>query len=387
MTILDHRKTTPQAVLEAARELTPTIARRAGEIEANRRVPRDLLDQLIAADSFRLLLPRSHYGIGADLPAAMRVFESLARADASVGWTVMIGAGAWCDLAGLPRATFDELFSSLPDVIVAGAFNPTGSIEAVESGYRVTGRWSFASGCEHAAWLFGNCVEGIVDGVPQFRMAVFSPDQVVIEDTWHVSGLSGTGSHHFHVDGVVVPAQRTFRPFVDEPCLDEPILRLPPPALYSLAIASVAVGTAQGALDDIIALAADKVPLLDHAPLAASPLFHFELANADTGLRAARALLYETAGAVWAAALDGSPLALDHRARIRAAAVWVTEQAAAVVGTAYRAGGGSSVYADCPLQRRLRDVNALTQHFLVKRDTLTTAGAILAGQDVNVMVF
>jgi alkylation response protein AidB-like acyl-CoA dehydrogenase len=67
--------------------------------------------------------------------------------------------------------------------------------------------------------------------------------------------------------------------------------------------------------------------------------------------------------------------------------VWVTERAADVVATAYRSGGGSSVYTDCPIQRRLRDVNALTQHFLVKRDTLTTAGAILAGQDVQVMVF
>jgi alkylation response protein AidB-like acyl-CoA dehydrogenase len=80
-------------------------------------------------------------------------------------------------------------------------------------------------------------------------------------------------------------------------------------------------------------------------------------------------------------------LSLQERARIRATAVWATERAAAVVAAAYRSGGGSSIYADCPLQRRLRDINAVTQHFLVKRDTLTTAGAILAGQDVHIMVF
>ena len=387
MTILESNTTTTQQVLEAARALTPTIAARAGEIERLRRVPRDLLDDLIGAGCFRVLLPRTHNGIGAGLPTAMRLYETLARADASVGWTVMIGSGSWCDLAGLSRAAFDELFASGGDIIFAGAFNPTGSIEAVDGAYRVTGRWSFASGCEHATWLFGNCVEGIVDGMPQLRLAVFSPDQVVIEDTWRVSGLAGTGSHHFHVDGVVVAAERTLMLFADEPCLDEPILRLPPPAVFSLAIASVAVGIAQGALDDIVALATNKVPLLDHAPLAANPLFQLELGNSDAGLRAARALLYETAAAAWATALDGSPLTLQDRARIRAAAVWATEQAAAVVSTAYRAGGGSSLYVDCPLQRRLRDVHAVTQHFLVKRDTLTTAGAILAGQDVNVMVF
>ena len=88
-----------------------------------------------------------------------------------------------------------------------------------------------------------------------------------------------------------------------------------------------------------------------------------------------------------AAHVEGAPLTWEQRARARAAAVWATDRAASVVGTAYRAGGGSSLYADCPLQRRLRDVHAVTQHFLVKRDTLTTAGAVLAGQDVTVPVF
>jgi alkylation response protein AidB-like acyl-CoA dehydrogenase len=80
-------------------------------------------------------------------------------------------------------------------------------------------------------------------------------------------------------------------------------------------------------------------------------------------------------------------MTLEQRARVRAAAVWVTEAAAGVVMSAYRAGGGSSIYGESPLQRRLRDVNAVTQHFLVRPDTLTTAGAILAGQEVSVPVF
>jgi alkylation response protein AidB-like acyl-CoA dehydrogenase len=387
MTVIEPSSTRPGIVLDKARELAPMIAARAAEVEAARRVPRDLLDELIGAGCFRVLLPASRGGIGADLPSAMRVWETVARADASVGWTVMIGASAWCDLAGLPCAGFDALFASGPDVIMAGAFNPTGSITPADGGYRVTGRWSFASGCEHADWLYGNCVEAVVDGRPQLRVAVFSPDQVVIEDTWTVSGLSGTGSHHFHVDDTYVPVERTLAPLVDEPCLEDPIAHIPPPALLSLAIASVAIGTAQAALDDIVALAADKVPLLAHGPLATNPLFQLELATADTEVRAARALLYETAAATWATAAAGSPFTLPQRASIRAAAAWATDRAAAIVASAYRAGGGSSVYADCPLQRRLRDVHALTQHFLVKRDTLTTAGAILAGQDVQVMVF
>jgi alkylation response protein AidB-like acyl-CoA dehydrogenase len=379
--------TTVDDVLGAVRDLAPTLADRGPEIEAARRMPADVLDDLIRAGCFRLMRPRSHGGIGADVPGVLSVLETLARADASTAWVVMIGSGSWLDLAGLPRDSFDALFAN-PDTITAGAFNPTGSITEADGGYRVSGRWSFASGCEHADWIYGNCVEVPGDGSePRLRIAVFAPDQVVIENTWTVSGLCGTGSHHFHVDDVLVPANRTVIPFGDEPWLDAPILRVPLVSMIGLAIASVALGTAHGALDDILAVATDKVPLLAHSPLAENPLFDLELATADTEFRAAYALLHDVAQAAWDMAVAGEPFDNLHRARMRAAAVWVTERAAAVVDAAYRAGGGSSLYADCPLQRRLRDVHAITQHFVVKRDTMTTAGAILAGQDVELTVF
>ncbi len=129
------------------------------------------------------------------------------------------------------------------------------------------------------------------------------------------------------------------------------------------------------------------MPLLAGGPLATSPLFQSELADAATELRAACGLLHDTAAAVWATAVDHSPYTLEQRAEARSAAVWATERAAAIVDFAYRSGGGSSIYAGSPLQRRLRDVHAVTQHFLVKRETLVTAGAIFARQDVDVMVF
>jgi alkylation response protein AidB-like acyl-CoA dehydrogenase len=252
----------------------------------------------------------------------------------------------------------------------------------------VNGRWSFASGCEHAAWIYGNCIElGADGGEPRLRIAVFAPEQVVIEDTWKVSGLRGTGSHHFHVEDAFVPADRTLLALADEPTIDAPIVRIPIVSFIGLAIASVALGTAHGALDDIVAIATEKVPLLAHGPLAADTVFHVELARADTDFRAARALLHDVAGAAWDMAVAGEPFDDVQRARMRAAAVWVTERAAAVVDAAYRAGGGSSLYDDCALQRRLRDVHAITQHFVVKQGTLATAGAVLAGQELDTPVF
>jgi indole-3-acetate monooxygenase len=388
MTIPEQRHAlTAMDAIEAARRLAPTIVKRAAEAERARRIPRDLLEELSLAGCFRFLTPASHSGLGGDLPSAMRLFETLGRADASAAWTVMIGGTSWIDLVGLPRATFDELFASGRSVIFAGVFSPSGSITAVDGGYKVSGRWSFASGCQHADWLFGNSIERIDDGVPHLRMAVFAPGDVVIEDTWNVSGLCGTGSHHFRVEDLLVPPERTLAPLVDEPCIDAVVARIPPPALISLSIGSIAVGIGQGALDDIVALAGGKTPLLAESTLAGNAHFQFELASADAGVRAARALLNESAELVWATAVRGSPLSLADRASTRAAAVWATNRAAEVVTSAYRAGGGSSLYQASPLQRRLRDVYALTQHFLVRNDTLTTAGAILAGQGVSVKVF
>jgi indole-3-acetate monooxygenase len=376
----------PTAVLDAARALAPRLAARAPEIEAARRLPLDLVEALTAAGAFRMLVPRSHGGGGVDLMAAMKVCEELSRADASVGWTVMIGAGAWCDLAGLPRATFDALYAGGPDAIIGGAFNPTGVAVPVDGGYRVSGQWAFASGCQHCRWLYGNCIEDH-GGTPRIRTVLFSPAQIEIEDTWSVSGLRGTGSHHFRADNVLVKADRTCLPFSDPPCLDEPLVRIPPPPLYALGTASVALGIAQGALEDILALSAGKVPLLAHGSLATNPLFQHQLGGADARLRAARALLYTDAASAWETAVAGAAFTTDHRARIRGAATWAADAAAAVVDVAYRAGGGTALYSDSPLQRRFRDVHALTQHFLVKLDTFTTVGAVLAGAEVDLTVF
>ena len=385
-TATDPKVSRHASVLDAVRALAPKITARAAEIETARRLPRDLIRDLTAAGCFRMLVPRSHGGNGFDLASAMSVIEELSRADASAAWTTMNLAGGWINLGALPRTTFDAMYAAGPDAIIGGVFAPAGTAVPVSGGYRVSGRWAFASGCEDCQWLFGNCMEDR-DGAPQLRTALFSPDQIEIEDTWVVSGLCGTGSHHLVARDVFVPAERTCLPFADPPCLDEPLLRMPMPPVFGFGVASVAIGIAQGALDDILALAASKVPLLAHTALAANPLFQNQLGAADAKLRAARGLLYADAAAAWGTAVAGAAFTPEHRARMRAAITWAATTAASVVDMAYHAGGGSAIYAGGSLQRRFRDVHALTQHFLVKHDTFTTAGAVLAGAEADLTVF
>jgi len=140
-TSLTERGTPAESVLAAIDALAPTVAARAADVEAARRLPPDLLDRLVDAGCFRLLLPASHGGAGADLAQATRATEALARADGSVGWTTMIGSSTWCDLVHLPRATFDEVFAD-PDTIVAGVISPSGTAAgtATATGSRAAGR-------------------------------------------------------------------------------------------------------------------------------------------------------------------------------------------------------------------------------------------------------
>lgn len=146
----------------------------------------------------------------------------------------------------------------------------------------------------------------------------------------------------------------------------------------------MAVGIAEGALAEVTTLSSGKTPMFADATLAANPLFRHQLGEADAHLRAARALLDVDVASTWETAVTGDEFTLEQRAKIRATATWVTTAAASIVDTAYTAGGGTALYTTSPLQRRLRDAHALTQHFAVKPDTFTLAGAVLAGQEVDV---
>jgi alkylation response protein AidB-like acyl-CoA dehydrogenase len=381
---------TPAAktLLDSVRDLAPSISARSPEIDAGRRLPADLLAQLKAAGCFRMFVPKSHGGLDVDVPASMEIIETLATADGSTGWVVMIGSETPMFLALLSRKRFDHLYANGPDVIIGGAFAPRGQAAVVNGGYRVNGRWSFASGCQHSDWLFGNCVvtengkprPGLIPGTPEARAMMFAPPKAQIIDTWSVNGLRGTGSHDIAVENLVVPADDSFDIFLGQSSVPGPSMA--EPLLYAaLHIGTVAIGIAQRALTEIVALAnTNKRRLYASASLAESPLFQFRLGQADASLRAARNLLRGEADTVWNSAVAGNPISIDGRAPVMAAIAWAVHTCAAVVDSCYKAGGGTSPYDGSPLQRCMRDIQTLTQHAAVAESWLTTSGAAILGR-------
>ncbi|MEV4665163.1 acyl-CoA dehydrogenase family protein [Micromonospora echinofusca] len=371
--------------------LLPEVSRRAGEIEAARGLPADLLDSLRAAGCFRMFVPLGHGGHDADLRTGLRVLEALARADGSTGWTVMIGAETPHLLAMLSRDRFDKAYADGPDVVVGGGFAPQGHAEQVDGGFRVTGRWAFASGARHADWIFGNCVlteggaplPGPAGAPPPVRSMLFPASRVTVHDTWHVLGLRGTGSHDVEVADAFCPVEESFDLFTGVPCVPGPGF-VAPLVHFVLHLGAVAVGIAQGALDDMVALLeGGRQRLYARQSLADSPAFRLQLGRADLDVRAARALLRDLADDLWAAcATDPAAIPALHP-RISAALPWVTERAAAAVDTCYRAAGGGAARDSSPLQRRFRDIHTFSQHAAAAEGWLANNGARVLGRPVE----
>lgn len=188
---------TPSELVGAASAIAPLIAEHADAAERERRVPAPLVDALAAAGIFHMFVPRRFGGAEAEPAAGILALEELSKADGSSGWIAMIGATTGVVSAYLPEDVARDVYR--PGVVTGGVVAPRGTAIATGEGYTVTGRWPFASGCEHSQWLICGCLvpasaddlERLPGGDPEVRMALFPACEVEIIDTWHVSGLRG----------------------------------------------------------------------------------------------------------------------------------------------------------------------------------------------------
>ena len=352
--------------MDNVRALLPEICARAEEIEQARAVPRDLAEKLRSAGVFRRYVPRSHGGDEMWPDEGLTVIEELARADASVAWVAAVGSEGPSFYAYLPPETYDKIFADGPDVIHSGVINATGRRCATSGGYRFSGRWSFASGSNNADYI---AIHGVLDGAtqggpPATRLGVVPASKVQIDDVWQVSGLKGTASNDVVASDLFIPEEWTGN-FAELPKIPRhPLDQRPLLARFGTEFAAVAVGIAQGALDDITDIARNKVPATSPSKLAADPVAQYMVGSLSTDLYMARTLLHQVAKDDQASVGQGPPdntAMVIRRARLaRAASV-----AASVVEGCYTVSGTTGLFESCPLQRRLRDVRAVTQHYLL----------------------
>ncbi len=373
------------AIVEKAATLKFGIKARAAEIEKARRLPADLAVMLAKAGFFRLAVPREIGGLEADPATLFRVIETVAEADASVSWCLMIGATSGVSAAYLSTSVAREIFGQ-PESIVGGVYAPMG--RAVEDGddYVLNGKWQWASGSINCTWLMGGAVivaEGqsrrLPNGAADARMLLFPAPAAQLIDTWHVSGLCGTGSGEMQVTDVRVPKARSLSLVIDKPLAKGPLYAFPVFGLLALGIAAVLLGNAESSVEELIELAGGKKPQGSSRVLAERATAQVVLADAVARLRSARAFYYDAVESAWDKAQTEGTMPIDVRANLRLAATHTARTCAAVTRDMYELGGGSSVFLSSPLQRRFRDACVGIQHMMVAPQTNELTGRFLMG--------
>jgi alkylation response protein AidB-like acyl-CoA dehydrogenase len=373
-------------------DVLPAVRARRQEIEDERQMPRDLIDTLRRTGLFTLSVPRALGGAEGSPHELMQVVETVAAADGSTGWCVMVGIGNNVAAGYMSEAGAREVFAD-PTAPTAGIAAPAGRATRVNGGVRVSGRWPFASGVTHCDWVWAGCLvmengsPRLTDAGPEIVHVCMKRDEVDVHDTWHVSGLCGTGSHDFSARDVFVPDRRVFALLDPRGHRAEPLYQMPPLGLFVYQLACVSLGIARGALDEAAELAQTKVPSTYVDSLAERPAAQIQIAHAEAALGAARAFLYGVVGDLWDSVSAGRDLTGRQLALGRVAATHAVETGAAVARTVNTLAGGSSIYLSSALQRHARDAEAMTHHFTVSPHTWEEAGRVLLGRKTVAPIF
>jgi alkylation response protein AidB-like acyl-CoA dehydrogenase len=380
--------------LERARSLAPLVEQWRDTAEYDRHMPLTLAGAMRERGLFALWTPASLGGPELSIEAVVLVMEELGRLDGSVSWNSMISTNhsvLWSYLAPDVAAACLEGGRH----VIAGTIAGGGTVEApgggeaipVPGGYRISGRWAFASGCHHADWMIGNgriLENGDYRRAPQGNVALFSfimhPAEVKILDTWYTTGMKGTGSHDIEATDVFVPAGRVFPTLGAKAYQPSPLYRTMISTPWCASIAGVALGIGRDAIDTFLEIGRTKsANMMSKVSLAERETAHKTVGECEGRLRSARSFLLETSRLVDDCIARGEDIPNDVGALQRCAAANASLAAADVTIAMFRLAGSTSFYATSRLDRCFRDVNTLTQHAVGGLAGATVAGRYWMG--------
>ena len=377
---------TPAALRARIAALAAAIKARAPQVEADRRVPMETIDALRAAGYFDIVKPKDFGGLECDFSVLVDLNIELAKACASTAWVAgLLSAHQWL-VAAFPAAAQHDVWDSNPDALVCGSYAPVCQAQAVDGGHLISGRWSFASGCECAQWSLCAAVlppQGEREHPAPAFLLVPQTDYT-IDDTWHVVGLAGTGSKTLVLDNVFVPAHRTLlfaettsgqtpgaKQYAHQPGFSIPMLSTIPSCL-----ASVAVGAAQGALDDYLERTARRVTRGAVAGgqnrMAEFPTIQLRVAEASASADAARNMLLADLREREATVKAGEKVSVEERIRSRLGQAFAVSLAIRATEALNASTGGQGLDLAHPVQRAWRDANAVGRHISMNWDTVGT---------------
>ncbi len=384
-----------QPVVQAATALQPALRRHHDEIEREQRLPPVLVEQLHAAGCYRMVLPRALGGLQVDPLTYLRVVELLAEGAGSVGWNVCNNSIGQLVSLGLPDEGVHEIYPPGHATVIAGtAVQGGGQAVPVLGGYRISGRWTFGTGCQEAAWMLGS-FQILDDGKPRRRpdggslywRAVFPRAEAeIVPGSWDVTGLRGTGSFDWTVKDVFLPERRTMV-HAGMP-LDNQWSRWPG-ITYALPSvcwvgphhSSVITGIARAGIDALIALASDKTPRGRTGLLCENPQVQEAVGRADAVLNAGRTYRSAMIAELWNTIAAGKETTLEQRARCRLASTYAADSAREAMDLVYRHGGSTSFKRESRLAECWRDLHVVGQTVTVAPEWYPIGGRVYLGMD------
>lgn len=372
---------TSEEILANVRALAPEIQRRAPETAKLRRIPAELVEKLRAAGVFRIMFSKSRGGPEMPLPQQVELIETLAYADPAVAWVVKIASDSGYFCAFLQEEAARELYPSI-DFATAGQAPPNGRALRVPGGYRVTGRWGFASGCPHADVMVAGCLVLESEGAtPSDMIYILAPaSSFEIEDTWYSNGLVGTGSHHYKTRDLFVPERHTFT-LAGPAKIDGPLYADAGSATVFIPMAGTPLGLMRRAIDVTIELAREKVIALPPPPtlMRNLPRVKFALARAQMLYAAARSAVYESVNRYWDELLRDGHGSLQTRRDMGLARIHAHRTAREVAQLMFDTVGAPAVYESLPLGALLRDAIVINEHLGFNDGVVERLGGMLLG--------
>jgi 3-hydroxy-9,10-secoandrosta-1,3,5(10)-triene-9,17-dione monooxygenase len=362
----------------AVRDIEPVLVAGIDEGEQSRQLPRSVWDALLDRGILRALQPARWGGGEVAFIEFFDAVRELARINSSAGWIAgVIGVHPW-QLALFDERAQDEMWSVDPSKMHSSSYNPTGKAEAVEGGYRLSGRWSFSSGCDHCSAVnLGAVVHA--DGRGDYRSFLLHGDQYRIEDNWHVAGLKATGSKDIVVEDAFVPAHRS-QSHLDyaagatlpgQAMNSGALYRQPWSVVFNSVLVAAVLGMARGYIDAWVEEC--KARVASGGRLADDPLSQRRLAEATWDLEAAIAIVRADLVALAEMAERGETPTMALRGAMRWRMNRGCERVAEAIGQLFRAASGRSIFLSHPLQRRYQDLQAGMAHAFLVADPLARA--------------
>jgi 3-hydroxy-9,10-secoandrosta-1,3,5(10)-triene-9,17-dione monooxygenase len=358
-------------VVEAVVDLLPALRERAQEAEDARRVPDESIKALEEAGLFRLLQPARYGGHEAEPLTLFTAVRAIASACGSTGWVAsVVGVHPW-QVALFPAQAQDEVWGEDQNTRLSSSYAPTGRAVAVPGGYRLSGRWSFSSGCDHATWvLLGGIVTDDDGNRVDFCTFLLPIADYTIDDVWDTVGLRGTGSNDVVVDDVFVPAHRALS-FADtsrcrcpgQEVNPAPSYRIPFGSVFSYAITTPIIGMATGAYEAHVAYMRERVRAsYAKAKAAEDPFSQVRIADAASEIDAAWLQLEYNMNALMRHATAGERIPMTLRLQVRRDQVRGTGRAIAAIDSLFENSGGRVLKSGTPIQRFWRDAHAGRLH-------------------------